>query len=411
MKTSGNSLKRSLSLPMVVLYGLGTIIGAGIYVLIGEVVAIAGYLTPVAFLVASIIAAFSAFAYAELSSRYPLSAGEAVYVERAFALRAYSVSIGLLMVFVGIIASATLVKGFIGYFDYIVPVDERLSIVLLVIILGGIAAWGIIQSAWVAAITTLIEVVGLLIIIWVTRDNLVEMPMLAEQALSQFSEDGWSNIVAGAFIAFFAFLGFEDIVNIAEEVKKPSRNLPLAVIISLFISAFLYIAVSMSTIATVPPAELANNSAPLALVYERAVGEPPLFIVAISIAAIINGTLVMMVMATRILYGMSRQQWLPSKLSRVNSTTKTPVFTTVLITTLILVFALWLPVATLAITTSLFTLLVFFSVNLSLLVIKLREKKNNRCPEGAHCYPVWIPVAGMLSSSAFILTQIYYWLV
>jgi len=411
MKTSGNSLKRSLSLTMVVLYGLGTIIGAGIYVLIGEVVAVAGYLTPIAFLVASVIAAFSAFAYAELSSRFPLSAGEAVYVDRAFSLRAYSVSIGLLMVFVGVIASATLVKGFIGYFDYIIPVDERVSIVLLLISLGAIAVWGIMQSAWVAAITTLVEVTGLLIIIWVTRANLVELPIALEHALGQFSENGWSSIMAGAFIAFFAFLGFEDIVNVAEEVKKPSRNLPLAVIISLVISAFLYITISLSTIATVPPVELANHTAPLALVYERAVGGSPLFIVAISIAAIINGTLVMMVMATRILYGMSRQHWLPSRLSSVNTTTRTPVFTTVVITLFILLFALWLPVATLAVTTSLFTLLVFFSVNLSLLVIKLREKKINRCPQGIYCYPVWIPVAGMLTSSAFILTQIYYWLV
>jgi amino acid transporter len=266
------------------------------------------------------------------------------------------------------------------------------------------------QSAWVAAITTLIEITGLLIIIWVTRDNLVEVPVVLEHALAQFSENGWSSIVAGAFIAFFAFLGFEDIVNVAEEVKKPSRNLPLAVIIALLISAFLYFTISVSTIATVPPAELANNPAPLALVYERATGSPPVFIVAISIAAIINGTLVMMIMATRILYGMSRQQWLPSQLSSVNSTTRTPVFTTVMITLLILIFALWLPVATLAVTTSLLTLLVFFSVNLSLLVIKLRDKKSKRCPERAHCYPVWIPIAGMLTSSAFILTQIYFWL-
>ncbi|MBT8449203.1 MAG: APC family permease, partial [Gammaproteobacteria bacterium] len=377
---------------------------------IGEVIAIAGYLTPVAFLVSSVIAAFSAFSYAELSSRFPFCAGEAIYVERAFELRTYSISIGLLMVFIGIIASATLTKGFVGYIDYIIPINEHVSIVLLVITLGAIAVWGIAQTAWLAAITTLVLVAGLIAIIWVTRDNLVDAPMLLEHTFSRFPEDSWRKIISGAFIAFFAFLGFEDIVNVAEEVKKPSRNLPLAVIISLVISTLLYITISVSTIATVEPAELANNPAPLALVYERAVGEPPLFIVAISIAAIINGTLVMMVMATRILYGMSRQNWLPAKLSSVNSTTRTPVFTTILITLLILIFALWLPVTTLAVTTSLFTLLVFFSVNLSLLVIKLRDKKSNRCPEGAHCYPVWIPIAGMLTSSAFIFTQIYYWL-
>ena len=410
MTTVDNPLKRSLSLPVVTLYGLGTIIGAGIYVLIGEVVATSGYLTPAAFLMASIIAAFSAFSYAELSSRFPLSAGEAIYVERAFGMRPFTIAIGLLMVFIGIIASATLVKGFVGYFGYIIILDERISIALLVLSLGGVAAWGISQSAWLAIITTLIEIAGLLLIIWVARDNLAEAPMLLEHATSQFSADGWNAISAGAFIAFFAFLGFEDIVNVAEEVKNPTRNLPRAIILSLVISALLYFAISVIAIATVPPAELAGSPAPLAMVYERAVGESPLFIVVVGIAAIINGTLIMMIMATRILYGMSRQQWLPSQLSRVNSTTRTPLLTTALISLLILIFALWLPVATLAVTTSLFTLIVFFSINLSLLVIKLRDRQLDRPLEGIRRYPIWIPVAGILSSAAFILSQINYWL-
>lgn len=410
MIVSDNPLKRTLSLPLVTLYGLGTIIGAGIYVLIGEVVGIAGYLTPAAFFTAALIATFSAFSYAELSSRFPQSAGEALYVEQAFSLRTYSISVGLLMVFVGIISSATLVKGFVGYLDYLVVIDKHIAIGLLVLALGAIASWGIMQSAWLAVVTTLIEVAGLLMIIWVARDGFTEVPRLLEQAAPQFHKEGWSSIVAGAFIAFFAFLGFEDIVNVAEEVKNPRRNLPLAVILSLLISALLYIAISVVTVTTVSPSEIASNSAPLALVYEQATGKPPLFIIAVSIAAIINGTLIMMIMATRILYGMSRQQWLPARLSQVNSTTRTPVFTTILITLLILILALWLPVITLASITSLFTLFVFFSVNLSLVKIKLRDKQIHKHTEDIRYYPVWIPIVGLLSSAAFILTQFYLWL-
>lgn len=409
MSSSRSSLKRTLSLPIVTLYGLGTIIGAGIYVLIGEVVASSGYLTPAAFLLAAVIAAFSAFSYAELSSRFPLSAGEAIYVERAFGIRALSTTVGLLMVFVGIVASATLVSGFVGYFQYLIPVDEQIPIVLLVVALGGVSAWGISQSAWLAIITTLIEIGGLLLIIWVARDSLADLPLVFERVKTQVSLEGWSSVPAGAFIAFFAFLGFEDIVNVAEEVKNPTRNLPRAVILSLFISALLYIVISIVAVTTVPPAELAGNPAPLALVYERAVGQSPVFIVVISIAAIINGTLIMMIMATRILYGMSGQQWLPAQLSKVNDTTGTPLFATALITLLVLTFALWFPVATLAVTTSLFTLVVFFSVNLSLLVIKLRERRFQRPPVGIRRYPIWIPAAGILSSAAFVLAQIYNW--
>jgi len=405
-----SQLKRSLSLPLLTLYGLGTIIGAGIYVLIGEVVGISGYLTPAAFMAAAIIATFSAFSYAELSSRFPKSAGEAIYVEQAFSLRAYSISVGLLMVSVGVISSATLVKGFVGYLDYLVVIDENIAIGLLVLALGGIASWGILQSAWLAAVTTLIEIAGLLVIIWVARDGFAEAPLLLELSTPQFQSEGLGVIIAGAFIAFFAFLGFEDIVNVAEEVKNPRRNVPLAVILSLLISATLYIAISLVTITTVPPADIANSSAPLALVYERATGESAVFIIAVSIAAIINGTLIMMVKTTRILYGMSRQQWLPARLSAINSTTRTPVFSTILITLLILILALWLPVFTLAAITSLFTLFVFFSVNLSLVKIKRDDKKHHRESKGTHNYPIWIPMAGVLSSATFILAQVYLWL-
>jgi APA family basic amino acid/polyamine antiporter len=410
MDTSNGTLNRTLSLPVVTLYGLGTIIGAGIYVLIGEVVAEAGALTPLAFLLAALIASFSAFSYAELSSRFPLSAGEAVYVERAFGIRLYSVVIGLMMVFVGIIASATLAKGFAGHLEYIIPADETLSLTLLIFALGGLAAWGIAQSAWVAIVSTLIEIAGLLLILWVTRDNLADAPAMLQESIASFPGNGWQMLTSGAFIAFFAFLGFEDIVNVAEEVREPSRNLPRAVILSLLVSALLYIAIALAAVTTVPIGELAGSSAPLALVYEQAAGKSPLFILSVSIAAIVNGTLIMMIMASRILYGMSRQQWLPGKLSAVNAKTRTPLLTTLLITLLILGFSLWLPVATLAITTTLVTLLVFFSVNLSALVIKLRERRTGREETEAVSYPVWIAAAGAVSSCGFILLQISIWL-
>ncbi|MCW8906363.1 MAG: APC family permease [Sedimenticola sp.] len=410
MLTDNSQLKRTLSLPVVTLYGLGTIIGAGIYVLIGEVAAHAGYLTPLAFLLAALIAGFSAFSYAELSSRFPVSAGEAVYVQRAFGVRAWSTVIGLLMASVGIIASATLARGFSGYLDYILPLDPALSMTLLVLILGAVAAWGISESAWLAVVTTLVEIGGLLLIVWVAGENLTELPDLVASGLELSDGPAWQQVAAGAFIAFFAFLGFEDIVNVGEEVRNPSRNLPLAVILSLLISALLYLAITLVSVATVPPGELAGNPAPLALVYESAVGSSPLFIVLVSIAAIVNGILIMLVMATRILYGMSRQEWLPARLCRVSPVTHTPLFSTLLVTLLILAFALWLPIATLAAATSLITLVVFFSVNLSLLTIRWRDGKSSEPPPDIVRYPIGLPVAGLLSSGAFLLVQLANWM-
>jgi amino acid transporter len=403
MTTRDNPLKRSLSLPVVTLYGLGTIIGAGIYVLIGEVATRSSYLTPLAFLLASVIAAFSAFSYAELSARFPLSAGEAVYIERAFNNRWLAVVVGLMMVFIGIVASATLVRGFIGYFQLIIDLDSHLITMLLVVVIGGIVAWGISQSAGLAAVTTLIEIGGLLLIIWVSRDQFSEIPRVIEQATLAFPDVGWKGVTAGAFIAFFAFLGFEDIVNIAEETHNPTRNLPLAVILSLLIATLLYVTLSLVAVASVPIDQLAGNPAPLALVYETVTGHTPSFMVFIGITAIINGTMIMMIMATRILYGMSHQQWLPGWLGRVHPSTRTPLNSTLLVSSLVLVFAMWLPLDTLATTTSFFTLLVFFAINLSLVVIKYRNPE----PEGVRIFPIWLPVAGIISSAGFILTRFF----
>ncbi len=404
MTEANHTLKRSLSLPVLTLFGLGTIIGAGIYVLIGEVVAESGFLTPVAFFLASVIAAFSAFSYAELSARYPLAAGQAVYVDRAFSIRALTTLIGLLMVFIGIVASATLARGFVGYFQLLVDLDSQLVIVLLVIIIGAIVAWGISESAWLAALTTLVEIGGLLLIIWVARGHFSDVPQVVERALENYSTIGWSGITAGAFIAFFAFLGFEDIVNVAEETRNPTRTVPLAVILSLLIATVLYMTLALIAFASVPIDLLAGNTAPLALVYETVTGHSPTYMIFISITAIVNGTLIMMVMASRILYGMANQGWLPHKLARVNSSTQTPLLSTFLIAALVLVFALWLPLDALAFTTSLFTLVVFFFINLALVVIKRR----NPAPEGVHCFPMYIPILGMFSSAGFILTQVFF---
>ena len=135
----GEELRRSLSLPLVTLYGMGTILGAGIYVLIGEVAGVAGYMAPLAFLVAAVLAGFSAFAYAELSSRYPKSAGEAVYLQEGIGWRWLSVLAGLMVVMVGMLSSAPIATGFVGYLHIYVQVPGPLAISMLIITQGLVA--------------------------------------------------------------------------------------------------------------------------------------------------------------------------------------------------------------------------------------------------------------------------------
>lgn len=399
------SLKRAFTLPLLTFYGLGTILGAGIYVLIGEVVANAGMLAPLAFLLASILAAFSAFSYAELAARFPFSAGEAVYVQRAFGRLGLARLVGLLIVCIGVVSTATLLNGFVGYIQVFAAIEPWLAITLLLFALVGVAMWGITESAWVAALTTVVEMGGLVLVFAVASPSLQGLPAHWTEMMPSWDGALWVGVMSGAFVAFYAFIGFEDIVNVAEEVQQPSRNLPLAVLLCLIVATTLYLAIAVVAVLQVPVEELAGSGAPLALVYERATGQPPVFIGLISLAAVINGALIQIIMASRVLYGMASQGWLPEVLASVHPTTRTPLVATSLIGLAILIMALWLPLVTLAKITSLITLTVFSLVNLSLWRVKRHEPR----PPGILLFPRWLPVAGFVCSAGFILFQLWHW--
>ncbi|MCW8828895.1 MAG: APC family permease [Gammaproteobacteria bacterium] len=397
------TLKRAFSLPLLTLYGLGTIMGAGIYVLLGEVVGSAGVHAPLAFLLAAVLAGFSAFSYAELSARFPLSAGEAVYTQRAFGKRWLATLVGLLIVSIGVVSTATLLNGFVGYLQLFWPLPEWVIIVSVLGLLSGVSMWGISQSAWLAAITTLIGIVGLLLIVAVALPSMQAGGLLRQALLPAPELLTLSGILGGAFIAFYAYIGFEDIVNVAEEVREPSRNLPRAVLLALLISTLLYMLVALAALSVLPPGQLARSSAPLALVFQQATGSEPVAISLIGLVAVINGALIQIIMASRVLYGMAAQGWLPAPLAWVNPRTRTPLRSTVLVSGVILLLALWLPLLTLAELTSLITLVVFSLVNLALWRIKVRDPR----PVGIAVFPLWLPVAGALFSLAFVLLQLW----
>lgn len=260
---SGDSaLKRSLSLPLITLYGLGTTVGAGIYVLVGEVASEAGMLAPVSFLVASCIVALTAFSFAELSSRYPKSAGEAVYVNEGLGIPALAVAVGFLVVFTGLVSAAAMANGFVGYLNELLELPRWLAIVLVATILGSIAAIGISQSVAIAAVITIIEIGGLLLVVWVARDALGEVPARLPELLPTADGALWGAILAGSMLAFFAFIGFEDMVNVAEEVKGVRRTLPIAIILTLGITTVLYMVIAVVTVIALPMETLAGAEAP-----------------------------------------------------------------------------------------------------------------------------------------------------
>jgi APA family basic amino acid/polyamine antiporter len=402
MKSQDIGLRRALSLPLITFYGLGTILGAGIYVLVGEVAGVAGMYAPISFVAAALVAAFTAFTYAELSARHPLSGGEAIYVQEALGHRGLSTFVGALIVFAGLVSSATLANGFVRYLGVFVQLPDTLVIVVVITLLGALALWGILESATVAAIATLIEIVGLVLIVVVCRESFLDLPARLPELFPPFEAGAWWSISLGAFLAFYAFIGFEDMVNVAEEVKDPQRTMPKAIILALVGATVLYFLVVMVAVLSLPPSTLAGHGAPLALLFETATGSHPAIITLISLFAVINGALIQIIMATRMLFGMARAGWLIAPLARVSGSTRTPVVATVVITIGVMVFAVWLPLITLARLTSFAILLVFVLVNVSL----IRIKKLQHAPSGVRVYPLWVPYTGLSLALVLLLFQV-----
>ncbi len=391
-------LKRRLTLPILTLYGLGTTVGAGIYVLVGKVAGRSELFTPAAFLVAALLAGLTALSFAELSARFPKSAGEAVYVLEGLRSRRLSLLVGLLVALAGVVAAAAIAVGSVGYILQFLGLPPKPTVAVVVLLLGAIAAWGIAESALTAAVLTLVEIGGLLLIIVVGAQATPDIPQHLGELVPPPALSAWTAIFAGAVLAFYAFIGFEDMVNVAEEVKDVSRNLPLAIVLTLAITTIVYLCVTVVAVLAVAPAELAASDAPLALIYERASGREATAISLIAIFATINGALIQMIMASRVLYGLSRAHELPGPLGRVHPVTRTPLIATLLVTLLIGLLTVLFPIETLAEATSAITLTVFSLVNLALLQLKRRGPT----PANAPRIPAVVPLAGLVISVAFL---------
>lgn len=396
-------LARNLSLTMVVLYGLGVTVGAGIYVLIGAAGARAGQHAPIAFLLAAAIMGLSAASFAELAARFPVSAGEAVYVEKGFRSTRLGFWAGLLVVAAALISSAAIAHGAAGYIGQFIGLPGVVLTVAVILLTGLVAAWGISEAVWVAAVMTVIEIGGLLVVIIV---GLWQDPAILVRAPEAFEGLGtpgvWPGILGATMLAFFAFIGFEAMVNVAEEVKEPTRTLPIAIGVTLVTATVLYILVVWVASHAVPRAELAASSAPLSLVFQRVTGASPTLISLIAILATVNGVVVQSVLASRVLYGMARQGTLPAALADIHPVTRTPLTATALAVGLTMIAAVALPLEALADLTTQAMLVVFALVNGALLTMKVRGEAAT----GTLVVPTWVPATGVVSCLGLLLADI-----
>ncbi|MGF1622076.1 MAG: APC family permease [Rhodomicrobiaceae bacterium] len=395
-------LSRTITLPLLTLYGLGTTVGAGIYVIIGETAALSGYYLPVAFILAALIASLSAASFAELSVRYPVSAGEAVYIREGFGLRNISLLAGLAIATSGAVSSATLLQGGVGYLKQIVSAPDMLLFALLLAGLGAFAAWGVFKSLLLTGILTLVEIGGLVAVIVYAPADPVTMAANAAALASRIDAGVIVGLTASALLAFFAFIGFEDMVNVVEEVKAPSRTMPLAIGLTLVITTIFYVWIALIAVNAVAPGALAASDAPLAEIFGRLSGFDTGLFSVVALLAVINGVLIQLVMSSRILYGLARQGQLPAILGQVSKATRTPLVATAVVCAAILLIGSLFSLRGLAQTTSSLTLAALALVNLSL----WRLKGGTSPAPGAFNIPRIIPLLGFVTSGLLLIAEL-----
>ncbi|WP_420392228.1 APC family permease [Acuticoccus sp.] len=363
-------LRRDVGLLQLVFYGSGTILGAGIFVVVGEVLSEAGHLAPLAYLLAAIVAITSALSFAEVAARIPTSGGPIDYLERAFGLRWLGSATGWTLMVANTVSAATIVTGFVAYLSSFAPVPDWLATSLLVVALVGIAIAGMNESAWLMTVTTVIGIATLLVVLFALRDGLWAAPGAVLEGIAGGGGEGGASaaglggLFAGAILAVYSFIGFGDMAQTAEEVRDVKRTMPRAMMISLAIVFVFYLAISGALVGTGSLQAIAEAEAPLVAAVE-AVGWPGLPIAVASLFIIVNGALTQIIASSRLLLDIARDgRGAPSALAAISSRTRTPVLATLLVGAVVLTLALLVPLKSLAEATSFAILLVFVGVNL-----------------------------------------------
>jgi APA family basic amino acid/polyamine antiporter len=396
-------LKRTLGLGACVFYGVGSILGAGIYTLIGKTAGVAGNFAWLAYLIASFCALLTAFSYAELSTAFPKAGGEYVYAKEAFGKKA-GMTLGIIITLNGIITGAAVAVGFAGYFSDLTGIELVFVPLLIVGFIFLVNAAGIQHSSVVNTIFTLIEVGGLLLVICCS------VPEFGKVDLLELPPDGTSGIFMAAALAFFAYVGFEEIVKLAEETRKPEKVIPRALFLTSIIVIIVYTLVSISAVSVVPFDELGSSESPLADVVGTQIGQTGIVIISVvALFSTSNTILSNMLGSSRVLLNMSKESEKLSFFSKISGKRKTPIAALILILVIMGGFSLIRDIETIARLATVFIFLTFIAVNLCVIVLRIHKKDVKRpykVPFSINNIPV-ISVLGVLLTTVLLGFTIY----
>lgn len=391
-----SELKRSMNLFQLTMYGIGLTLGAGIYVLIGEAAGFTGNSMWISFGLGAIVAIFAGLSYAELAVLFPKAAAEYVFTKNAFKSSFIGFIVGWLTAITSIIVAATVALGFGGYFVQFFEMPITIAAIILVGILSIVNFIGIKQSAWMNTIFALVTVTGLAIIIFLgftfeSNENIdyFEMP------------NGISGVMLAFVLIFFAFIGFEDMANVSEEVKNPRKTLPRAIILSILITTVIYILVALSSVRILDWHELGQSTAPLADIATKKLGEKGGMILSIiALFATASTVLITLVAGARILYGMAKDGILPKILGKIHAKKGTPWIAVISIFATSVTFTFIGDIVIVANIVVFAVVITFAMVNLSVILLRYVQPNTQRpfkVPINIKKFPI-LPLFGLIAT-------------
>jgi amino acid transporter len=371
LTNKGGNLKRVLGLGDIIIFGVGAIVGAGIYAIIGKAAGLAGNTLWLSFSIAAVVALLTGLSYAEFVSRFPDAGGSFEYVSQSFN-RKTALYLSVIMLFTGIVAPAAIAISFSEYLNRIWDIPAWTATVGIIALMGCINIVGSQESSWFNTLATIITLLGLGAVIWFS------LPEWGSNDLLKLPDSGLVGIFSGAALIFFSYVGFEDLVKMAEEVKNPEKIMPLGIVISGLIVLVFYVLIAISASSVLSPNELEESKGPLAKVLQTVAGKTWVTILIVVALFATSKTILSNILgASRLLFDIARDSGFGfmDKLTQVDKGRGTPTFAILTISSIVIAFSLIGDLKIVASLSNIFVFSLFILVNISL--IRYRKVHDN----------------------------------